>query len=213
MPRRYLQRQSIALLASLVALGAAGWDGSVSRSEGILLVAAFAAYLTAMLRSTPQIDERLPRPEMPVVRTWGQLAAGLLIVVVAAELIVVSAVTLAERWAVPQSFIAIVLIGAGTSIPEMSICIAAISRKKGTMAVGNIIGSNIFDTLLPVGIAGIIAPIGFSQDLLQGDLLMLMVITAAAVLMFLPEGILRRGKAAVLLVLYSVYVTFKFVQL
>ena len=110
MPRRYLQRQSIALLASLVVLGAAGWDGSVSRSEGILLVAAFAAYLTAMLRSTPPIDERLPRPEVPLVRTWSQLAAGLLIVVVAAELIVVSAVTLAEQWAVPQSFIAIVLV-------------------------------------------------------------------------------------------------------
>jgi cation:H+ antiporter len=104
---------------------------------------------------------------------------------------------LAEKWGVPQSFIGIVIIGLGTSFPELVVSIGAAIRKSAGIPESNIIGSNIFDGLIPIGLGAAISPTKMEDNLLKFGLPVLLA-GPMLVLIFLntkrgiskPEGII-----------------------
>lgn len=106
-----------------------------------------------------------------------------------------------------QSFI-----GIRTSIPQLTISVAAIARSQGGMSVGNIVGNNILDTLLPIGLAAMIAPVIFAPELLTVNLTALFGLSLLVVLFFLRRESLRRHGSGALIALYSVYVLTKFIS-
>ncbi|WP_405234887.1 sodium:calcium antiporter [Lentisalinibacter orientalis] len=102
------------------------------------------------------------------------------------------------------------MIGLGTSLPELAISVNAVLRKRVSLSVGNIVGSNIFDTLVPIGTAGLIAPLAFDRGILTFDLPWLFGLTALVLFLFLVRRRgLQRPEAALLLGLYAGYVTLK----
>ena len=139
--------------------------------------------------------------------TWLRLAVGLAVVVFSAELIVRAAMTLAEQWQVDQSFIGIAIIGIGTSLPELFISVAAVLRKRVGLSVGNLIGSNILDTLLPVGIAALIVPLQFPVALLRFDLPVLFALTVLVLLFLYRKNGVRWPQATIVLAAYAAYLT------
>jgi cation:H+ antiporter len=211
LPRPQLLRHGAVLLVATGFLMLVGLDGVVNRLEGSALVLAFIAYLLFVLneeglvsgvRSLEADEERLGGS---VVSNWLRLLLGLAVVVFSAELIVRTALTLAVQWGVDQSFIGIAIIGVGTSLPEVVISVAAIMRRRVGLSVGNLLGSNILDTLLPVGIAAIIVPISFAPSLLSFDMPMLLGLTILVLVFFyLPRGV-RWPQAAVVLAAYLSY--------
>ena len=206
--RDRILRHGQVLLASLLALFLTGLDGTVTRIEGGVLTVLFALYLMSLADSMQRPE---PRGETAyrAGRTWGLLTVGMLGVVLAAELIVRSAVSLATVWGVSQSFIAIAVIGVGTSIPELSISVAALRRGRGAMSVGNLIGSNILDTLLPVGLAALITPVAFEAGLLAFDVPALFTLSLIVCVFFLIRPGLQRREAMSLVALYVLYITVK----
>ena len=104
------------------------------------------------------------------------------------------------------------IIGLGTSLPELSISISAILKKRTGMSVGNIIGSNILDTLLPIGIAAIISGVAFERQFLFFDLPFIFVLTSIVLAFFVRKRGVRRPEGAVILSLYSFYVIVKLMQ-
>jgi len=127
------------------------------------------------------------------------------------RVVVRAATDLAESWDVRQSFVAIVILGAGTSLPELSISLTTAKERPG-LSVGNLIGSNLVDVLLPAGLAAVIHPVRFEADLLWFDLPMLFALTVTVLLFFLRRRGLQKGEAAILLGSYGAYLVFKIVQ-
>ena len=101
------------------------------------------------------------------------------------------------------------IIGLGTSLPELSISISAIAKKRTQLSVGNIIGSNVLDTLLPIGVAAIISGISFDRQLLLFDLPYIFVLTAIVLGFFMTRPGVTRREGSVILILYAGYVVVK----
>jgi cation:H+ antiporter len=208
MQRKFLPRNIFFLLGGAVALFACSWDGSISRFEGGVLVAYYLAYFAVLVFRRVEIaDEGDAVSEIVAWKAWLVLLAGLGLLLFAAELTVVSAADFAADVGLSNIAVSAIVIGMGSSLPELSVSLVALIRNRGGLSVGNLIGSNVLDTLLVPGIAALIAPLAIPTAILQVDLPVLFG-TTALVLYFLyvtGRGI-RSPEAAVLLAIYVGYV-------
>ena len=210
--RRFIFMHGSVLLLSVILLFFAGQDGEVSRIEGVVLIAAFAIYMVMAFKTRGDHKEEFVEQKGNVFYFWSSLIAGMVVVYVGSELTILSATALAERLGVSQSLIAIAIIGAGTSLPELSISISAALKKQGGLSVGNIIGSNIYDALVPIGVASIISPLRFEHNLLWFDLPVLLGLSVLTLYFFRRKRGLQKGEAMVLVLAYLAYLMSKVVQ-
>lgn len=210
LPRETMYRHGGVLLGSLVVLGVFGGDGAVTRLEGFVLVALYLGYLGMLFASQRnQNGGGEGRQRFRLLPAILYLVVGLGVVVASAELTVTSASTLALNLGIEESFVAIIIIGLGSSLPELSISIAAVMKGNTRLSVGNLVGSNIFDTLVPVGAAALIATLRFDRPMLTFELPFLFAVTAIVLALFAgPRGV-RKPEAAVVLGAYLVYVSIK----
>ncbi len=203
---------------SLLLLGLL-WDGSLGRLDAGLLLAAFGAYLAFVLLTAqnPPTDaeaayrdfEDAPLPfEPPATRrvpALGLVLIGLAGLVLGAHLLVESSVWFARQLGMPELVIGLTVVAAGTSLPELATSVVAAIRRTPDIAVGNVVGSNIFNILAILGVAGLVRPLEAAPALLRLDG---PVMLAAAVLL-LPLAWTRfrleRWEGALLLIGYGGY--------
>lgn len=143
---------------------------------------------------------------MEILKDLLFICIGTYCVISGADLLTKGSVALAERFRVPQIIIGLTIVALGTSLPEL--CVSLMSAIKGTadMAVGNIVGSNIFNTLLIVGVAALIMPITVGRNTVRRDMVFALFASVLLTLMCL-DGNLLRWEGIVLLVLLCVYMT------
>jgi len=171
-----------------------------------LLIVTYLVYLYFVVTSATVIPiEEGFDPGNGIGLSVFRLLIGLVIVGFSAELTVSGATRVAATLGVEQAFVAIIVIGLGSSLPELSISLGAAMEKRVMMSVGNLLGSNIFDTLIPVGVAAAIAGLDFKEDLLQQELVFLFVLTTLVLFLFLRKGI-RKREGMLVLGLYLGYV-------
>ncbi len=150
-----------------------GTDG-LSRIDGGILLALFIAYMWySFTSSKPESDSAQDAKKTAIWLAVIYIVGGLAALVFGGRLFVDSAVNIAHSFGVSDKFIAITILAGGTSMPELATCIAAAVKKKGQLALGNIIGSNIFNVLLILGGSAIISPLSFA-DISYVDLGILM---------------------------------------
>ena len=150
-----------------------GTDG-LSRIDGGILLALFIAYMWySFTSSKPESDSVQDAKKTAIWLAVLYIVGGLAALVFGGRLFVNSAVNIAHSFGVSDKFIAITILAGGTSMPELATCIAAAVKKKGQLALGNIIGSNIFNVLLILGGSAIISPLSFA-DISYVDLGILM---------------------------------------
>ncbi|MDH3305489.1 MAG: sodium:calcium antiporter [Gammaproteobacteria bacterium] len=211
LPKKVVYQQGSMLLGSLVLLSVFGLDGQVTRVEGIVLVALYVSYLLLILVDVITLGHGgKEASDSSLVVSLGFLLIGLVIVVGSAELTVSSAVSVANKFNVEQSFVAIVIIGLGSSLPELSISLGAMLKRRATLSVGNLIGSNVFDTLVPVGVAAAIAGLEFNADMWRQEVPFLFVLTSVVLFFFIRKIGIQRFEAIIILSMYVAYVTTKF---
>lgn len=209
LPRGVVYRHGSTLLGSLLLVALFGYDGIVTFTEGLALLLVYAIYLVALLNEVNGSAGMEQAGDLTVWRSLLYVAAGLAVVVGSAELTVSSAVDVARMLGLSDSVIAIILIGLGSSLPELTISISAVLKGHHRLSVGNLIGSNVFDTLVPIGAAAVIAPLGFDAGMLRFELPYLFFVTTAAMFFFLYRRGIQRWEAAVILALYCAYVLVK----
>jgi cation:H+ antiporter len=138
-------------------------DGVLNRFDGALFLALFAGYMWLSFRNQEKHPEDEPEVDgIPVWRAVLMILLGLGGLVVGGHLFVDNATVIAKALGVSDKFIAITLLAGGTSLPELATCVVAAAKKKGALALGNIIGSNLFNLLLIVGGSALIHPLAFS---------------------------------------------------
>lgn len=146
---------------SLFGIGAAD---SLSRLEGIVFLLVFALYIYSCFK----FDDGAGTDEaegIGISSIWLAVllaAAGLAGLIVGGRLFVDSAVTIARMLDVSDKFIAVTILAGGTSLPELATCIVAAAKKKGQLALGNVLGSNVFNILLILGCSAAVTPLSFA---------------------------------------------------
>ncbi len=191
----------------------------LTRIDGLILILFFSIfiyYTFGMLKSKENIFQKtvneFTEDEPKEYRTWISfimITVGLIGLGLGGKLIVDNAIKLAHILGLSEALVGLTIIALGTSLPELAASAVAAHKKHADIAVGNIIGSNIFNFLLVLGAASIITPIGFNEYL-NVDLMILFLVTV--LLLFLiyigKKNILGRWEGMTLLILYIAYIIF-----
>jgi cation:H+ antiporter len=159
-PGRKLWRDLGFMLLATGAIWVMLLDGQVTRLDGILLLAGLIAFLvTAFIAGSghPPEDEQVVSG--PSWMPWAITAAGLVILVIGARLLVDSATTIARDYGISEAVIGLTIVAIGTSLPELATSVIAAWRKHTEISVGNIVGSNIFNIFGILGVTALVAPI------------------------------------------------------
>lgn len=212
LPRNFIFKHGAVLLVATVLLFLVAFDGRVTHTEGMTLITFYAVYVIALMGRGDRPEVEHGEVAHGGVRSWSLLAIGLATVILGSEFTVSSVVAIAHEFDVSEVVISVLIIGLGTSLPELSISISAILKKRTHLSVGNIIGSNVLDTLLPVGIAAVISTVRFERSLLAFDLPFIFVLTTVVLALFVTKKGLSRPEGIVILSLYGLYVLVKLQQ-
>jgi cation:H+ antiporter len=203
----------IMILATLVVAGFIA-DGDLGRVKGAVLIAALAGYLAfTVVMARRERSERVreefaaqaPGPLTSLAGELGLIALGLAALALGARGLISGAVTVAGAMGVSDSVIGITVVAAGTTMPELITCVVAALRREADIAIGNIVGSNVFNLLGVLGFAGVLAPIsavGVQPAEVWGAVLL-----AALSLPVMWRGlIVNRAEGALLIAAYLAYV-------
>ncbi len=174
-------------------------DGFVSRGEGFVLLAGLAIFLVTAFVSGKEEPAHDAPPVGNQLVAWGLTIGGLIVLVVGAHLLVNSATIIARTYGISEAVIGLTIVAVGTSLPEMATSVIAAMRKQTEIAVGNIVGSNIFNLFGILGVTAVIHPIPSDPRFAAVD--MYWVAASAALLIVLAillKGLPRIAGAALL---------------
>lgn len=176
-----LIQKSLVRTDFLILLGVTGlaifqlMDGDISRLDSLILCAVLVVVLVAQIylakKSTaPNSNEAEEIVELPMLKSVVFLVGGLIVLVLSSRMVVYGAVEIAKTMGLSDLIIGLTVVAVGTSLPELVSSIIAARKGEDDMAVGNVIGSNIFNTLAVVGVAGLIAPMNVPSDVINRDI-------------------------------------------
>lgn len=210
-----VRRDGAVLILAVAAVVVVVWDRSVSQVEGTILILAWGIYIANLFlgeqrRHPLDVDEldsiEALKSRMPPV---AEIALGLAILTAGAHAVVTGAVSLADTLGVTQTMLGVVVIGAGTSLPELALSLRAAMEKRASMSVGNVIGSNIFDLLVPIGAAAIIHPLRVEEGIVLFDLPALAIVSLVLLFFLHRRRGVQRHEALTLVALYGGYAVFR----
>ena len=217
-------RRELPLLAGVTLL--AGWqlrDNEVSRLDaGVLLLVFFVIFAwtirQGMKNNTDvlehEVEETLESNPMSLKAALGWLLLGLVVLVLSSRVLVWGAVEVAQALGVSDLVIGLTIVAVGTSLPELASSLAAIRKKQHDMALGNILGSNLFNTLAVVGLAGSIQPMIVGPEVFRRDVMLTGALTVALFILCYSRGQrsgrINRVEGGLLLLVYVAYITYLF---
>lgn len=164
------------------------WDLTISRLDAIVLLVVFSGWMIWSIREglsdgkdtlSQETEAELDAHPMSIRQAWVWLAVGLVLLIVSSRLLVWGAVTIAEGLGISELVIGLTVVAVGTSLPELASCIAAARKNEHDLAMGNILGSNLFNTLAVVGLAGVIHPLTVEATVLYRDMAVMGALTLA----------------------------------
>ncbi len=200
--------------------GDCGDDRGIGRIGGIVLLAMFVYFLYNTFRHAKDHPEEGPSDEVPstkvitVRRAIALIVGGLVGLVVGGELIVKSAVDIATRMGVSEAIIGLTIVALGTSLPELATSVIAATKKNADIALGNVVGSNIFNVFFILGTSAVVHPLpayeGIELDAWAaavGSLLVWLFVKSN------HERQIKRWEGGVLLLVYAGYLTYRLMSL
>jgi cation:H+ antiporter len=214
---RAFHRDAVVLVAGSLLFAGLCWRGVVRVWSGALLLAVFLAFLAhAYWRETRGGDaashsfvgeaQEAGIPAGPWWLGWAALILGIAGVIFGADILVGGGVEMARTVGVSEEVIGLTLFAVGTSLPELAVSIRAVARGHADMALGNIVGSNLFNVLGIIGAVAVVAPLPVPDQIRMFDLWVML----GATLLLLPYLLgcrsLRRLEAAAILAAYGAYV-------
>ena len=205
----------VSVLLTLLALNFFnGTPSMISRIDGLILILLFVGYMYYSFvrdKNEPTPDPSLKGREsgeeiqciLPVWKALLKIVGGLALLITSCDFFVDNAIVIAKSWGVSDAIISLTLIACGTSLPELAASVAAACKKNTQLALGNIVGSNIFNILLILGVSSQVMPL-VSADITLVDYAV-MIAAAAFPLLFGFKGKIGRVGGAVMLLCFALY--------
>lgn len=189
-----------------------GWNGMLVRWESGLLLVLFVLYMGHVAydaRRNPA--EKLPLDELETGRANRgrdvlMTIGGIIVLVAGAQFLVNASVSIAREFGVSEVIIGLTMVAFGTSVPELAASIAAARRGEGQLVIGNIVGSNIFNVTLILGVAGLIRPLPVESQVLVFDAPLMIGLSLLLFPLVYTSRTLHRWEAAGLLVIYVAFI-------
>ena len=188
-------------------------DNQISRTEGFILLISITAILFYLFiyqkKSISEFSEEIDNNKISITKSFIYIIFSGSLLWLGSETLIKSAVTVANKFEISERVISITMVAIGTSIPELAASIVASLKKQNDLSIGNLIGSNIFNLLVVIGVTSSIIPIGgIENSTLFSD--MLWVILFSAIILplayFGKRNVLTRKKGIILLILYIIFI-------
>lgn len=205
---------SVLVAILLLAAGITGMN--VGRIDGVLLLVVFSVFLFWMVRSAQKArkqeehavgEDAKQVKELSLIRCVCYIAGGLAAIVLGGDWVVDGASVIAESFGMSQNLIGLTVVAFGTSLPELVTSFAAARKSQADMALGNVIGSNIFNILLIIGLAAAISPMSFNMENVI-DTVILIGMSIEVYFFCRKDHDIRRAEGVVMLAEYAVYVVY-----
>lgn len=218
---KLLKKEFPILIATTLFIVFLLWKGNLTRMDAVMLLFIFIAIMSWFIffglrqRSdtlAKELEKELIQYKMKISRGIFWLMFGLVILLISSNILVRSAVKIAQGFGASDLIIGVTIVALGTSLPELASSVIAAIKNEHDIALGNIIGSNLFNTLVVIGIAGAIRPASFPPGDFQRDMLVMIGLTI--VLFFFSYGFrqkpgqINRFEGATLFLFYLGYFTF-----
>ena len=211
-------RDTLAMVLATIVFILLCLTGSINQWEGVLLITFLAGYMTYSAREARKhpelIVEEIAEFENPALTkkrpivALSLIAGGILGLVLGAHMLVSGSVSIARDMGVSEATIGLTMVAIGTSLPELATSIAAALQKHCDVAIGNVIGSNMFNLLGVIGVTSLITPIPVDQEFLSLSLWVML----GSALLLLPFGVFRipisRPIGVVLTASYAAYIAY-----
>jgi len=206
---------------TLISGGLLLWDKHLGVMDGFVLIVLLGIFLFYTFKDSKKVDHKFDNLSLNIDisqsgKIWRNLILSLIVLLVCAQFIVFSGKSIAIYFQVSELIIGLTLIALGTSIPELAVALTSALKKQHEMVVGNIIGSNIFNTVAVLAIPGLISPVTVQEEITT-DYLTMLGLTGLLYVFFLTDffserkEIISRGEGFVLIMILSIYIYFRFV--
>lgn len=214
-------RKELPILTLVTALAA--WqirDGEITRFDALVLLIVFSGLMIWTLWQGlrkkadvlgSEIEQKLEVEAMPIRRAVLWLVLGLFFLIVSSRILVWGAVEIAHGFGISDLIIGLTIVAVGTSLPELASSIIATRKGEHDIALGNVLGSNLFNTLAVVGIAGVLHPMALGPEVFYRDMLVMAALTLSLFVIgygFRGPGRIHRIEGAVLLASYVGYTAY-----
>ena len=213
--RSLISRELILLFAITLVSGICLIDSNLNRINsgiliGILFITLFLMYQwqkKTMSQTLPQEAQESLKKELSIRKAWFYLLVGLTLLLTSSQALVWSASNIALKFGVSELVIGLTIVALGTSLPELAATLVSALRKQHDIAIGNIIGSNIFNLLIALPAAGMIAPGNISSSIITRDYPVMLILTAVIGLLIIPRSTkkINRVFGAALFINYIIY--------
>lgn len=197
----------IMLVATLLLVGCGYTGGTINLLEGILMWVCFIGYLAymfVMCKKGQMQAEEIEANDSSIWKLLVQGVIGLVLVVWGSDVTVDAATSLAEMFGMSERFIGLTIVALGTSLPELFTSVIAARKGKADIAIGNIVGSNIFNILFVVGTSALIIPVVFASNFVIDCIVAILAGVVLWLCVFRKQKLTRLG-GILMLVCYVVY--------
>lgn len=224
-PEDLLKRDALIMIGCfflffvLCVVGLVGNPNELSRGDGLLLLVIFVIYLIFLFKNNDKMQAQDAVELQDNHGNYSMLKAvlffilGLIMIFIGAKVAVDTVVKTASSLNIPKAIISATVIAFGTSVPELAVTITGIAKKKNALALGNIVGSCIFNLILVMGAASVIIPISISSEMLY--ILMPMMLVSGLVLFLFMKSRTRlvRMEGIILLIIYLLFIGYNIKQM
>ena len=198
----------IMILASVVLTVVCLFCGGIGRVVGLLFVVGIVAYTIIGIKAPGKCEGETPSPQEAASlsrgMSWLSVIGGLLALVGGAKLILLGAVAIEKHFGVADEFVALTVVAVGTSLPELATSVVAARKGEADIAIGNVVGSNIFNILGILGVSALLRPVSI-EGMDWVDFGMMLVTAIGLWPLMGARGRLGRFEGVLLLVVYGVY--------
>ncbi len=214
-------RKELPILTAVTVLTAGQlWDGMISRLDAFVLLGVFGLLMAWTFRQNLpgkadalgiEMEHELEHATMRVQRALFWMGAGLVLLIASSRIVVWGAVEIAHYFGISDLIIGLTIVAVGTSLPELASSLIATRKGEDDIALGNIIGSNLFNTLAVVGVAGVIRPMSAGPDVFLRDIPVMSVLTVSLFIIgygFRSEGRINRLEGLALLAAFFGYTAY-----
>lgn len=209
-----VRRDTLVMVLATSAFVYLAWRGGITDREGLMMVGALAAYVVFVCVADRHAVITSDAPVKPMGTPWALIfiSVGLAALIFGADALVRGATTVATEFGVPQAVIGLTLVAVGTSLPELTVSVISAIKGQNELALGNVVGSNVFNLLAVLGITASISPVTIDAAFLPVDVSLMGGAAIALLLLVVTARRLGRLPASGALLLYGGYMAWLALQ-